>query len=61
MNFLQKLPKVQRDTLIRKATALESRQPKPATQAELVQDLLRRTLGKGQGYQIREEKIDYEG
>ena len=61
MNFLQKLPKAQRDILIRKATTMEAGQSKPATQAELVRDLLRRTLGRGKSYLTREEEIDYEG
>ena len=49
MNFLDKLPKAQRDNLIRKVVALGSGQkPKPATQADIARDLLRRTLGNRQ-------------
>lgn len=59
VNFLQKLPKAQRDILVRKATAMESRQPKPKTNAELAQALLRRTLQRGGGYTTGEEQIDY--
>ena len=62
MNFLDKLPKTQRDHLIRKVVALEGQaKPKPATQEELARDLLRRTLGRGKTHFKGEEKIDYTG
>ena len=59
MNFLDKLPKTQRDILVRKVTAMESGQkPKPKTQADVVRDELRRTLGRRKTY-LTGEKIDY--
>ena len=61
MNFLDRLPRTQRDKLIRKVTAMEARETKPKTQAELLaEDLLRRTLGKGRIFRTG-GGIDYNG
>ena len=61
MNFLLKLPRTQRDKLIRKAVALEARETKSKTQAELLaEDLLRRRLAMGKTYRTGDE-IDYIG
>ena len=61
MNFLDRLPRAQRNLLIRKVVALESGQTKAKTQAELLaQALLRRTLGKGRIFRTGGE-IDYHG
>ena len=62
MNFLLKLPKAQRDILIRKAVELEARETKAKTQAELAaQDLLRRTLAMGKTYRTGGSEVDYIG
>ena len=62
MNFLDRLPRAQRDILIRKAVALESGQTKAKTQAELLaQALLRRTLGKGRIFRTGGSEVDYIG
>ena len=63
MNFLDRLPRAQRDILIRKVVALESGQTKPKTQAELLaEDLLRRTLGKGgKTHRTGGSEVDYIG
>ena len=61
MNFLDRLPRTQRDKLIRKVTAMEVQETKPKTQNELAAEaLLRRTLGKGGIFRTGGE-IDYNG
>ena len=62
MNFLDRLPRTQRDKLIRKVTAMEVRETKAKTQNELAaEDLLRRMLGKGGKTHRTGGGIDYNG
>ena len=62
MNFLLKLPRTQRDKLIRKAVALEARETKPKTQAELLaEDLLRRMGKGGKTHRTGGSEVDYIG
>ena len=61
MNFLDKLPKAEREALIRKFASIEARQLKPVTAADHLRELIRRQVRRGRTYFTTEEGVDYKG